>query len=253
MQPTLSEWLEQPVPYRLALLRGPAGSGKSCRLGAWLAQRQVRSPGSAALLRLSSAHNQPGVFLAGLWASLSPILGEGGIWDRGEGADLAFDLQDGMVDLLNALDAAGPALFFLALDDYHAIQNPAVHAAVTLALDYLPAHTRLVIASREAPPLPLARLRARRQLREIRDPRVGGVVDPRRSKQREGREKDTPGHTPFVFFATFRDIRVPNPAPFRGSRGPNPRPRYNYLHHSCPLLRSPCSPPSPNTGPSSST
>ena len=48
----------------------------------------------------------------------------------------------------------------LALDDYHVIDAPAVHEAVTFLLDNLPAQVTLAITTRADPPLPLARLRA---------------------------------------------------------------------------------------------
>ena len=55
------------------------------------------------------------------------------------------------------------------LDDYHLIQAPAVHASVEFLLEHLPPSLRLVLASRADPPLPLARLRARGQLAELRE------------------------------------------------------------------------------------
>ena len=54
------------------------------------------------------------------------------------------------------------------LDDYHAIEAPEVHEAVAFLLDHLPDHLHLVIATRSDPPLPLARLRSRGQLTELR-------------------------------------------------------------------------------------
>jgi ATP/maltotriose-dependent transcriptional regulator MalT len=56
----------------------------------------------------------------------------------------------------------------LVLDDYHLIATPAIHPAMTLLLDRLPAHLHLVIISRADPPLPLTRLRTRRELAELR-------------------------------------------------------------------------------------
>ena len=44
----------------------------------------------------------------------------------------------------------------------------AVEQALTFLLDHLPPHLHLVIATREDPPLPLARLRARGHLTEVR-------------------------------------------------------------------------------------
>ena len=68
--------------------------------------------------------------------------------------------------LLNDLAALGDAV--LVLDDYHVIESPPIDEALTFFVDHLPPQFRLVIASREDPPLPLARLRARGQLTELR-------------------------------------------------------------------------------------
>ncbi|MFL5807606.1 MAG: hypothetical protein ACJ8CR_38500, partial [Roseiflexaceae bacterium] len=54
------------------------------------------------------------------------------------------------------------------LDDYHVIGTPVIHEALSFLLDHLPPALHLVIASREDPPLPLARLRGRGQLTELR-------------------------------------------------------------------------------------
>jgi LuxR family maltose regulon positive regulatory protein len=61
-----------------------------------------------------------------------------------------------------------PDRLILVLDDYHAVDAPAVDQALAFLLQNLPPHLHLVIASREDPPLPLARLRARGQLTELR-------------------------------------------------------------------------------------
>ena len=69
--------------------------------------------------------------------------------------------------LVNEL-TAGPDEVVLVLDDYHLIQVPPIHASLGFLLEHLPASLRLVLASRVDPPLPLARLRARGQLTELR-------------------------------------------------------------------------------------
>jgi len=61
-----------------------------------------------------------------------------------------------------------PRRFALALDDYHLITSRPVHEALVFLLDHLPAQMHLILISREDPPLPLARLRGRSQLAEIR-------------------------------------------------------------------------------------
>jgi len=69
--------------------------------------------------------------------------------------------------LLNEL-AASPVEHVLVLDDYHLLTSPRIHEGVEYLLNYLPASLRLVIAGRADPPLPIARLRARGELTELR-------------------------------------------------------------------------------------
>ena len=69
--------------------------------------------------------------------------------------------------LLNEI-ATIPDNFVLVLDDYHVIDAKPVDHALTFLLEHLPPQMHLVIATREDPQLPLARLRARGQLTELR-------------------------------------------------------------------------------------
>ncbi|MCA9976043.1 MAG: hypothetical protein KC413_09855, partial [Anaerolineales bacterium] len=72
-----------------------------------------------------------------------------------------------LTSLINDLDDAGEEML-LILDDYHVISSQAVHEALAFLLAHSPETFHLVIASRSDPALPLARLRARGQLGEIR-------------------------------------------------------------------------------------
>ncbi len=56
----------------------------------------------------------------------------------------------------------------LVLDDYHVIENAQIHREVEWLIERLPATTHLALATRSDPPLPLARLRARAEMTEIR-------------------------------------------------------------------------------------
>ena len=56
----------------------------------------------------------------------------------------------------------------LVLDDFHALDEATIHAAVQELVEHQPPQLHLVIVTREDPPLPLARLRARGQLVELR-------------------------------------------------------------------------------------
>ena len=69
--------------------------------------------------------------------------------------------------MLNELDAV-PDDMYLVLDDYHLVDGPDVEAGMVFLLEHLPSHVHVVISSRADPALPLARLRARGELVEIR-------------------------------------------------------------------------------------
>ncbi|MDQ5851175.1 MAG: helix-turn-helix transcriptional regulator, partial [Chloroflexota bacterium] len=75
---------------------------------------------------------------------------------------------DGLLTaLLNEL-ATIPDDVVLVLDDYHLIDARPVDDALTFLLEHLPPPIHLVIITREDPQLPLARLRARGQMQELR-------------------------------------------------------------------------------------
>jgi len=76
-------------------------------------------------------------------------------------------IEQALAVLCNSL-AEQPLPFALVLDDYHVIQAPQIHASLTFLLDHLTPQAHLFIASRADPPVPLAQLRARGQLAELR-------------------------------------------------------------------------------------
>ncbi len=74
-----------------------------------------------------------------------------------------------MTVLINELAAdPGPDEVLLVLDDYHLVDSGPVHESVAFLLENLPPGLRVVVSARADPPLPLARLRARGQLAELR-------------------------------------------------------------------------------------
>ena len=86
-----------------------------------------------------------------------------------------------LTSVLNAFSASSAGMsrrdVVLALDDYHAITTPAIHAALAWLLDYLPPNLHLVILTRADPPLPLARLRARGAITELHASDLGFTPD----------------------------------------------------------------------------
>ena len=80
----------------------------------------------------------------------------------------------------------------LVLDDYHLIDSPPVHASLMFLLEHLPPGLHLVLASRADPPLPLARLRARGQLAELRAAELRFTAEEAAALLREAAGADLP-------------------------------------------------------------
>ncbi len=156
---------------KLTLLSAPAGFGKTTLLSAW-----IESTGSSmnpeaprfAWLSLEEADGDPIRFVAYLAAAVQTVAPE-------TGAGLLAALEAPQSSPVEALLAAWlneiAAIsypFCLVLDDYHVLDAPAADAALAFLIEHLPPQMHLVLASREDPHLPLARLRARGQLVELR-------------------------------------------------------------------------------------
>jgi LuxR family maltose regulon positive regulatory protein len=155
----------------LVLISAPAGFGKTTLLSQWLTQwRTVQEAGSGgvAWLSIDAEDSDPRRFLADVLAAIQATAPQVGV-------DAAALLQSDsaavapgvMVSLINDLDSLGGP-FVLALDDYHVIESPQVHDAVTFLLDHLPAHVSVAITTRADPPFPVTRLRTRGELLELR-------------------------------------------------------------------------------------
>ena len=154
----------------LLLVSAPAGSGKTTFLSTWCHELIISGATAVAWYSLDARDNDPGRFAAYLAGSLTRALGGGAPFEA-TSALLATrpgqDLEPVLAVLLNAV-AAMPQDCLLVLDDYHVITAPEIHLAITFLLDNLPPQLHLAIGSRADPPLPLARLRARNQLVELR-------------------------------------------------------------------------------------
>jgi len=167
-RPRLLHRLDQGQQRALTLLSAPAGFGKSTLLADWLST----SPLPAAWLSLEPQDNDPVRFLTYLLAALqtpgSPLDSPG--LARHYPLPLP-PLQATLTLLLNDLQASlngDPTHLVLVLDDYHVITHRSIHDALAFLLEHLPPHLHLVLATREDPPLPLARLRGRDDLLELR-------------------------------------------------------------------------------------
>ena len=156
--------------HRLTLVSAPAGFGKTTLLTGWLAGLADQEPRvRAGWLSLDAGDNDLVRFLTHVVAAL-----EGAGLEIGAGPEAVDAAAPSAVltALVNQVARAGghaPAgSWVLVLDDYHVIEAAEVHEAVTFLLDHLPEQLHLVIATRADPPLPVARLRSRGQLAEVR-------------------------------------------------------------------------------------
>ena len=166
-RPRLSERLGSGAESKLTLISAPAGFGKTTLLAEWLAVAPAAER-SVAWLSLDQADNQPVSFWTYLVAALQTVAP--GIGTRA--LSLLQEPQPPPIEtvlatLLNELSAM-PNDVVLVLDDYHVIDAHDVQDGMAFLLEHLPPRTHLVITTRADPALPLARLRARGELVEIR-------------------------------------------------------------------------------------
>lgn len=162
---------------KLTLISAPAGFGKTTLVSGWLeklregAQDGNRAKTQIAWLSLDVGDNEAGRFLTYFISALDRAV-EG---QNTFGSDVIKMLQSPqlppveavLTPLINEI-AEKPHKIMLVLDDYHLIDAQSIHDLVGFLLDNQPPNLHLVIASREDPLLPLARLRARGQLTELR-------------------------------------------------------------------------------------
>jgi LuxR family maltose regulon positive regulatory protein len=150
---------------RLALIRAPAGWGKSTLLSQWRRAEQGRR--DFAWVTLDSSDSDPIRFWTYALEALRSVDPEIGSRSmallRAPGVDL---LSEMVPVLIGELEAVGRPLV-LALDDYHQLEGDAVHAGMRRLLEYLPNQACVAIATRTEPPLAVARLRARGELVEV--------------------------------------------------------------------------------------
>ena len=153
-------------PGSLILLSAPPGFGKTTLLGEWRASKGDEI--SLAWLSLDSDDNDAPRFLAYLIAAVQRIRPEIGIaasmlLQSSPAAPLKTILSSWLNDL-SKLDSQ----VVLVMDDYHVITAQPVHDLVAFILEHQPTALRVIITTRSAPPIPLARWRSRGDLTEIR-------------------------------------------------------------------------------------
>lgn len=156
---------------KLTLISAPAGFGKTTLLSEWVDHLPSDYAGTVGWYALDESDNDPTRFLTYLITVLTQI---DGIDDSiGEGLLTALQspqsppIEGTLIPLINSV-AEHSTQIILILDDYHVIVNAQIDDVMTYLLEHLPPPVHLVIATRDDPQLPLARVRARGQLTELR-------------------------------------------------------------------------------------
>ena len=149
---------------RLTLISAPAGFGKTTLVSEWVTEcgRPV------AWLSLDEEDDDLTRFFVYFISALqriAPTIGEEalGVLQTPQSPPI----ESILITLLNEITAVMEN-FILVLDDYHMLDSKAVDDALTFLLEHLPVQMHIVITTREDPNLPIARLRVRSQLTELR-------------------------------------------------------------------------------------
>jgi LuxR family transcriptional regulator, maltose regulon positive regulatory protein len=172
----------------LTLVTAPAGYGKTTLVASGLAAGGFQ----AAWLSLDKDDNRADVFLAYLLQAFLQVnkeVGGSAFEILASGQPVSF--QAILPVLINDLDLLETPMI-LVLDDYQQINNPDIHEGIAFLLDHRPEPLHLVIITRSDPPVPLARLRARGQVLELRASDLQFTTDEAASFINDGMGLDLP-------------------------------------------------------------
>ncbi len=163
-RPRLIETLNASLDRRLTLICAPAGFGKTTLMSQWIPVSERR----VTWVSLDKNDNDLIRFWNYLVCALRGVEPDLGATTLAmlQAANIA-SVETLLSTLINDINSI-PYDFVLVLDDYHTIESAAIHESVAFLLDKLPRNMHMVILSRADPVLPLSRLRARRELTELR-------------------------------------------------------------------------------------
>lgn len=163
-RPRLEERLKQGCTGALTVICAPAGFGKTTLLSEWL----HHNPLPVAWVSLDPQDNDPAQFLAYWVAALQkvqPGIGVRTLEQLQSPQPIPFESL--LIDILNDLATTATEMK-MVFDDYHCIENSQIHHLLTFFLDHMPPACHICLTTRSDPPFPLARLRGRGMLTEIR-------------------------------------------------------------------------------------
>lgn len=167
---SLSDKLHKAAQSALTLISAPAGYGKTTLLSEWVNSltKETSLPWIVCWISLDLGDNDPIRFLTYLTAALEKNC-------PGLGAETksvihpspSFNPSTPLAMLINDLQELQQSIL-LVFDDYHFINNSAIHDGIIFLLEHLPPNVHVVISTRSDPPFPLARIRGQNLLTEIR-------------------------------------------------------------------------------------
>ena len=163
-RPRLIDRLNTGLQGKLTLVSAPVGFGKTTLVTEWISNGDY----PAAWLSLDEDDNTPIRFLTYVVAALQTVAPEIGSSFRNLlQSPRPPPVGSLLTPLLNEI-ATMPHDFVFVLDDYHVLDSTEIDSALTFLIDNQPPQMHLIMTTREDPRLPLARLRARGQLTELR-------------------------------------------------------------------------------------
>ncbi|MGE5225095.1 MAG: LuxR C-terminal-related transcriptional regulator [Omnitrophica WOR_2 bacterium] len=167
-RPRLTRQINESLARKLTLISAPAGFGKTTLLSEWIPTSRRR----VAWLSLEEADNDPVRFWAYVVAALQVLqedlakVAQAYLHAEGQKSSLPH-LEAFITILINDLSDY-PEEFALVFDDYQQIHNQTIHEGMNFLIDHLPPKMHILLTCRADPPLPLARLRARGEMVELR-------------------------------------------------------------------------------------
>jgi LuxR family maltose regulon positive regulatory protein len=175
-RPRLSTLLDEGFQRSLTVVSAPAGFGKTTLLSSWV-QTLPKEAVSVAWVSLDEQDNDPVRFWLYVFTALDRL--QPGLCAEFVAylqTEQALSIQYLLTAFINRL-AAQTERWLLVLDDFHLVTEQMIHTSLTYLVEHLPPHLRIILASRSDPPLPLARLRARGQLLEVRADQLRTTTD----------------------------------------------------------------------------
>jgi len=161
-RPRLTALLNESLHRSLCVVSAPAGFGKTSLVGDWACANGF----PVAWYSADESDSDPSTFLRYFISALENVA-PAVCKDLFAMTSSQSPLETSMTALVNGL-ASVSVEFVFVLDDCHRIESLEVDRIITFIVEHIPQQMHLIIVTRQDPPLPLARLRARGQLCELR-------------------------------------------------------------------------------------